>query len=430
VLYQNPWWTTGSVPAELLPAKPRYAFKELRSSLTQKGIDLLVGPRNAGKTTLIYQLIDHLLKKGTNPKHILYCSFDERKTRLPRLLDDYQRGILQKPLSNSQVYFFFDEIHKLEGWEPKLMYLNDTHPKLKIVATSSMALDLMMSQSRRSRFRFHHLSPLSFSEFLHFKGEQIPRVEGLVSPRDFESMLRLNFPLYTCRGFPEIVEMGERFARRYIREFLLTRIIYRDIWEAFEVKDMNLVRDIADLLISNPGYVVNVNSLASELGKARITVRNVLDYLEFTYLIKRLPNLRGPKLNPSRKNLKAYPIHSSLLFAVREEEPNESQLVETLACCELDASGYWSTGVSEVGFVVRVGSKVLPVEVNLNDRITEANLRGLRNFCRRFKIPRGILLTRSMRGQMRWAELIPAYLFLTYPKKYLSSLLTSGHSLR
>jgi hypothetical protein len=409
----------------MLPAKARYVFKGLRECLARKQIDLIVGPRNAGKTTLLYQLIDHLLKTGTDPKHILYCSFDERRVRFPRVLNDYQRGIVKGDLAKERVYFFLDEIHKLEGWEPKLMYLNDTHPKLKIVATSSMALDLMMGQARRARFRFHHLQPLSFSEFLHFRGEPIPRVEGLVSSRDFESMLRLNFQAYARRGFPEIVEVGERFVRRYIREFLLTRIIYRDIWEVFEVKDMSLVRDIADLLISNPGYVVNVNSLASELGKARITVRNVFDYLEFTYLIRRFPNLRGPKLTPSRKNLKVYPVHSSLVFAVREEEPEEKRLVEVLVSSEVKSLGYWSTGVSEVGFVVRVGDKLVPIEVNLSDRLTEADFRGLKNFCRRFKTERGILLTRTMRGQMKWAELIPAYLFLAYPKKFLSAVVSA-----
>jgi hypothetical protein len=423
VLYQNPWWSTGSVPGELVPEKTRFVFKELRDSLQRPGIELLLGPRNTGKTTLIYHLIDHLLKRGVDPRRILYCSFEDRSLRFPRVLDDYQHGILQKRLTDTPAYFFLDEIHYLEGWEPKLMYLRDAYPKLKIVATSSVALDRMMSESRRARFRIHRLPPLSFLEFLHLRGEAVPRVEGAVRYRDFEAMLRLNLSFYTKRGFPEIVSAGDRFARRYIREFLLTRIVFRDIWEVFEAKDMGLVRDIAELLISNPGAPVNVNALASEFKRARLTIHNVLEYLELTYLVRPLPNLRGPKLRPSRKNTKFYPLHSSLTYALRDEEPDERKVIETLISCSVNALGYCMTGGSEIDFVLRANGRPFPIAISLSDRITDRNLRGLRNFCRRFGTPRGIMITRSATGRLRWAELVPAYLFLAYPLKAIESAL-------
>ncbi|MEW6593019.1 MAG: hypothetical protein AB1305_05025 [Candidatus Hadarchaeota archaeon] len=217
------------------------------------------------------------------------------------------------------------------------------------------------------------------------------------------------------RGFPEIIEASDSFAKRYVKDILLGRIIYRDIWEAFNVKDMGLVRDLSELLLAAPGSVVNVNSLADELDKARKTVSNVLDYLEFSFVLKMFQNLRGPKLTPSRKDQKAYPTHCS--FAPTDDE---TLLAKTLVCNAVETLGYWTSGSSEVDFLVRVGTNTIPVSVNLKDSLTDSDLAGIKNFCRRFNLMRGVVVTKEQRGRMKWADLIPLHIFLSNPEKYLT----------
>jgi hypothetical protein len=414
VLKENPWWGTGEVPRDFLPSKSRFAFKRLRETIGEETIDLITGPRYAGKSTLMFQLIDHLLGLGVDAKNILYHPFDEERVDLLQLVNDYQKAVLKKKLRDERVYMFLDEICKLKNWKTVLGLLRDANPKLKLVISSS--IDLAITAKEKAAFAVHRIPPLTFAEFLHLKGERIPRVEGVVEAETFEGMLRVNLRDFLKRGFPEIIETSDRFARRYTQDLVLGRIIYRDIWETFGVKDMGLVRDLSQVLLSNPSYTVNVNQLASELGKARKTVRNVLDYLRSSFVIKELTNFRGGKLAPSRKNQKVYPTHCS--FAAAEDE---EVLAKTLVCNEIDTMGYWSSGSSEIDFLARVEGRIIPVAVNLKDRITSADLRGVRNFCRRFGVERGVVVTREDRGRMNWAELVPLHLFAVYPEKYLIS---------
>lgn len=422
MIEQNPWWTTSEVPSELLPEKARFAYKDLSVALGGRNAEFITGPRYGGKTTLMHQLVNHLLKKGVDPKHVFYYSFDEKQDGFGMLMIDYEKAILKRKLADEKVYMFLDEVHKLHGWESKLKLLNESNPKLKLFVSSSMAIDRMMTPEKgQPWYNVHRVPPLTFLEFLHIRGERIPRVEGVMDAETFEGMLKINLKNYMNRGFPEIVNADDRFAKKYVKEMVLGRIIFRDVWEAFNVKDMGLVRNVAEILLSSPGYTVNVNSIASELDKARKTVRNVLDHLERSFVVRILNNLRGQKLVSSRKNQKAYPAHCSLA-----ETDDEEMLAGTLVCNEIDALGYWGAGAAEVDFLARVDGRAIPVKVHMKEKITDADLRGIKNFCRRFRLERGIVVTEDVRGRMNWADLVPLHSFLTYPSKYLAPTTTLG----
>jgi predicted AAA+ superfamily ATPase len=160
-----------------------------------------------------------------------------------------------------------------------------------------------------------------------------------------------------------------------------------------------------------------VNSLADELDKARKTVSNVLGYLESSFVLKILQSLRGPRLTPSRKNQKAYPTHSSLAST-----DDETSLAKTLVCNAVETMGYWVSGSLEVDFLVRVGANTVPVGVNMKDTLTDADLAGIKNFCRRFDLMRGVVVTKEQRGRMKWADLVPLHIFLSNPEKYLAPI--------
>ena len=67
----NEWWTSGSVNPVLLQKLHRDEFNELAELLDSDRITTVIGPQRVGKTTLMYQLIDHLLDTGTRKEHIL-----------------------------------------------------------------------------------------------------------------------------------------------------------------------------------------------------------------------------------------------------------------------------------------------------------------------------------------------------------------------
>lgn len=80
--FYNPWWETAKVPADLIKEYQRPVIKKLFSYLPMDRVIVLKGPRRTGKTTLLYQIIDQLLKKGVPAADILFLSFDDVKVRI------------------------------------------------------------------------------------------------------------------------------------------------------------------------------------------------------------------------------------------------------------------------------------------------------------------------------------------------------------
>lgn len=409
----NPWWETGQVPSNLLPPQPRTLFQELKDSLDRRLADVIVGLRRTGKTTLMLQLIDHLLKSGTDPRAILYFTFDERSTDLRRLIREYEERVLRCRLRDRRVYIFLDEIHKLPRWAEEIKLLYDFNPNLKLVLSGSASLNLMRGaeESLAGRSVFHRLDPLSFVEFLRLRyGETPPPPEDF---EIFEHKLSIYLQEFLPRGFPEIVQASDQEARRYVGELVLERILYRDLPQSFPASEPELLKLLAELICSNPGMILNVDSLSKDLGRAKKTIRDYLNYLELTFVIKRLSNLRGSRLAMSRKNRKGYPKHPSLCMT--QDYP---KMIETLVMSETGASFYWRLRGFELDFVLRNG-KTVPVEVKYAQEIRERDLKGIRAFFKRFGLERGLIITKDERRTLDGLEFVPLLQFVLYREKFL-----------
>jgi predicted AAA+ superfamily ATPase len=408
----NPWWETGEIPHGLLPSQKRSLFQVLEGSLGQRFIDIIVGLRRTGKTTLMFQLIDHLLKQGVDPRALLYFTFDERSMDLREIIREYEERVLRARLRERPVYIFLDEIHKLQGWPEKLKLLYDFNPKLKLVVSGSASLNLMRGsrESLAGRCVFHRLDPLSFVEYLRLRGEHVPLPEDF---EIFERKLAISLQEFLLRGFPEVISAGDREARRYLKELVLERILYRDIPESFAAADIELLKLLVEHICSSPGVILNIDSLSKDLGRARKTIRNYLEYLELTFVIRRLANLRGSKLATSRKNRKGYPCHPSLCMT-----EDESKVAETLVMSEANAGYYWRLRNFEVDFVLK-DREPLPIEVKYKRKVDERDLRGIEAFCRRFSLKRGVVITKETMEKREGFELVPLLWFVLYKERLL-----------
>ncbi len=381
----NPWWETGGIDKEISSFKRRYLFEKLRENLNKRYIDVIVGLRRVGKTVLMHHLIDHLLEH-VNPKEIFYFSFDLEREDLDKIIKEYEEKILKDRIRDKKVYLFFDEIHKLKDWANKIKVLYDLNPGVKIVLSGSASLNLMRqsSESLTGRAKFHHMPPLTFREFIEFNNEKIPE--------DFEihkRRLAILLSRFILRGFPETVNMSDKEAKEYIRELVVERIIYRDIPESFGVEDVEIVRILAEYIFKSPGIILNIDSLSRDLGRHKKTIRNALNYLELSFLIKRISNLRGSFLVESRKNKKAYPFHPSL-----SSTKDEDRVLETLIRSETNAGHYWRKQRNEVDFVLR-NDKIIAVEVKNKEKIGKEDLKGLIKFLSVFNVDTGYIVSRE-----------------------------------
>ena len=95
----NPWWKSGGVRPEFSKTYKRFAFQETMKILSHESIRrtvVLTGTRRVGKTTVLYQIIESLLKSGTAPQKIVFVSLDHplfKLCKLNEILDCYHVNI-------------------------------------------------------------------------------------------------------------------------------------------------------------------------------------------------------------------------------------------------------------------------------------------------------------------------------------------------
>ena len=74
---RNEWWATGKSSVDAVYKLARNELNTVIEGLDARRIQIIIGPRRVGKSTLMQQTIGHLLKTGTEPKRILFFSCDD-----------------------------------------------------------------------------------------------------------------------------------------------------------------------------------------------------------------------------------------------------------------------------------------------------------------------------------------------------------------
>src|SRR3989344_6181823 len=135
----NHCWIRKNVDPELALPFKRDNYLEIENNLSKKFITALVVLRRVGKTTIIYQLIQKLIKEKIDAANIFFFSFDEVSAKLSEIIEAY-REFHKKDFREEKVYIFLDEIQKCDNWENEVKKYYDLYPKIKFVISGSESL--------------------------------------------------------------------------------------------------------------------------------------------------------------------------------------------------------------------------------------------------------------------------------------------------
>ena len=272
VLYKlNPWWEvdfhTKSVP------RPKYQNK-LSKLLPMRDIVLLTGLRRVGKTTIIKQIVEELLRK-VKPELIFYVSLDAyglEKYSIHEIVTRYRTihglGLDQK------IYVFLDEIAFKEDFQKELKDFYDNE-NIKIYASASSASILRDKKAYLTgRTRTIEILPLDFEEFLVFRNRKIKTADAYLLENYFMEYMQTG-------GLPEYVLTGDIV---YLSE-LVNSILYKDIIAFHNIKDSAIVKDFFRLLMERAGKMLTLNKMAKILGISLDTVRRYMEYFKETYIV-------------------------------------------------------------------------------------------------------------------------------------------------
>lgn len=320
----NPWWITGQVYSDFTKEYKRFAYHEAIKCLEQKKIRrnvVLTGTRRVGKTTIQYQIIDTLLKRGISPQQIIFISMDHPMLKLGGLneiLDVYHENIYAK----QDVYYFFDEIQYAADWDKWLKTIYDLQPETKVIATGSASpvLNKGSSESGAGRWSVIPVPTLSFYEYCSLLGVNDIRLDKTLRPTDLikktrqecsEIMMKVSgVQNYFIRylqvgGFPELaLADNDLSAQQTMREDVVDKVLKRDIPSIYKIRSPSELERIFIYLCNVSSDIVSIEAITKELsGVSRPTVESYIQYLESANLIY----LSYPIEMGGKKVLKASP---------------------------------------------------------------------------------------------------------------------------
>lgn len=405
----NSWWKDGKVPEDLAKSYLREPFQDVLKLIDYRQAVLLTGLRRVGKSTLMYQTINHLIREGVDPKHLLYFSFDERISDPLTILDSYS-SLTGVDWRREHVHVFFDEVQKLSGWSSKLKLLYDSSPNLKFFLSGSggVLLEEGAASDLAGRYLSVRVSSLSLKEFFEMStGRRVG--EDL---RLWEDEIRRFLGPYLERPFPEIVKWEDRRRiEEYIGESILEKVVRKDIPQTFKGVNEEALMAMLEIFYREPGIYISLDSLAKSLRMSKKNLLKHLFYMEFSCLTKTIRNFRPSLLASSRKLKRVYPYHWALAEGLHLEA-EKGKLLESVVATLLDARYYWREGAKEVDFLLRRGKDVVPLEVKAKEDVGSSEVKNLRYFMRKFGAKKGYVVysggeERSLRFREGTVKLVP-----------------------
>lgn len=385
----NPWWRDGVLPKDYLKPFKRFAWYEAMRMLTHADLRryvILSGARRVGKTTLLYQMIEELLKKGIPSKKILYLSYDHplfKFCTIDEIMSIFENNVLPE----EEAYLFFDEIQYAKDWEMWLKVFYDTKPGWHIVATGSASpiLSQGTSESGVGRWSVIPVPTLSFYEYCEILGvENRPRLEKDIRPtglaflgdKDINNLLNSLAPLQkhfhrylTVGGFPELaLSKDDFYAQRMLREDVVDKVLKQDIPALFNIRNAAVLEKVFLYLCFNSSSIINITTMSKELENTpAATVSNYIQFLERANLIyiSEPVNLDGKKVLKAKP--KIYIADAAIRNAVLMldnvlTDPEEMGIVVETSVYKHLAAFYYRTN-TRVGYYRKAGGNQKEIDV-------------------------------------------------------------------
>lgn len=346
----NPWWSSQHQFSHTLNQLKRayfLPFVDLVLNWEVRRSTVLLGPRRVGKTVMLQQLVDEALSRGFDGQSVMMVSIDVPLYTGLSLETLVRHFLTQNPANpDGRKLIIFDEIQYLKDWETHLKVLTDQFSNIRFVASGSAAaaLRLRSRESGAGRFTEFFLPPLTFAEFLNFRGREKSLVQvasGDALARRFQtsSITELNqeFVDYiNFGGYPEAVlnQAIRSDSRRYLGNDIVDKVLLRDLPSLYGIQDTQELNRLFMVLAYNTSQEISLEQLSKSSGVAKNTISKYLEYLEAAFLILRVTRIDASgKTFQRQRQFKVYltnvSMRAALFGSVLPDDPQMGALAET-----------------------------------------------------------------------------------------------------
>lgn len=412
----NPWWKTGSILKEHKDKRKRiHCYKLLLACyewFERHKVYLIEGPRQVGKTHILYHLVDELISEGCPPQSICYVNVQDpdiqlylQEASLERLLHECLNRPAASRLAKQHPFLpllLLDEIQYADKWGDWLKkFADDPRFTARIVGTGS-ALRLVrgIRESGVGRWKTMRVPHITFYEYI--RTILPPTEKTLIIPElkyewswdkpseqtfaeiqkeiDYEKLKPLFDEFLAKGGYPDPAGKSVTAAQESIRQDIISRVLQDPV-------DLKVVRGKLELqklfyyLATHTAEILSKDKISKESGLNRQTLNDYLQCLEDINLIFDAPLFRNDGSQALKSHDKVHVATPCVVSALRPADAEKSlrgHILESAAAAHLyDAIqgrngflSYWREKADgpEVDIVVHWPEGVVPLEVKSRGR--------------------------------------------------------------
>ena len=381
--------------------------------LTEKEIIVLLGARQVGKTTIIFQLINHILMQTASlfkekiEIHYLNLDFPQDKKILN---DDYIIKLAAK--NEKKKIIFIDEAQRQENSGLFLKHLYDLNLPIKLVVSGSSALELKskVSEALTGRKVIFNINPFSISEIK----DCIVRAEK--NTMSSTVLFKKAFEAFTEYGsYPSII-LSHDNEKKFLRlNEIFTSYMEKDIKKFLEIKNENAFARLITLLSASSGSLINMDEISNTLSIHQVTLDNYFYYLEQTFIIDRVRpyfrNIRkeiikSPKVYFNDIGFRNFAINNFNKLDIREDKGFVFENFVYLILKEKLGGSYkinfWRTKAgAEVDFIIFNDLKPIPIEAKAKYFKKPAITQSIRSFINTYKPDKAFVINLNLNEEIK-----------------------------
>ena len=294
---------------------------------------VLVGVRRAGKSYMLYHVIQQLLAQGHKWDEILYLNFEDERLEnfdtddFNRLLECHQEMYGKRPM------LFLDEIQNIDSWHKFARRMADSQYTIFITGSNAKMLSGEINTTLGGRFLIAEVYPYSFKEFLTV--HQVPTGElDLLSTEGRARVIRCFDEYLHYGGLPAAALLP---AKRNYLSSVYQKIYMGDIIARNKITNVSgirvLVRKMAES-VCRPISYNRINNLLSSVG-GKLSLATTIKYVEYcedAWLLLRLRNYASA-LADKESNCKYYFIDTGILGLFLIDK--DAMLLENIVALQL-----------------------------------------------------------------------------------------------
>jgi predicted AAA+ superfamily ATPase len=364
---------------------PTHFIRDFQSKIGQRLskftplIQVLLGPRQVGKTTAVKSFLETIPQKSS------YLLLDNPGPT-PHELIKFEWEKIEKIKGHKVLAI--DEIQNVENWPSLVKELYDASRakgELSVVLLGSSSLDILLrgEESLFGRFETIRAPHWNFKEMqaafnwdldTYFKFGGYPIIANL-------------YDVSSAKNNPS--ENIDRI-RDFVRDAIIEPVITRDILSLKNILNAGLFRQVLKVALTLPCTEISFVKFVGQLNEkgSTITVKTYLELLEKAFLIKLLYRYSGGAIRKRTSSPKIIPLAPALIHAYQEPkkiENNhswygqvfEASVISRIAETNFDLY-YWNNSRQDVDLVIESGDLLCAIEIKSVEKVDFVGLNAFK----------------------------------------------------